>query len=113
MDAATLKFIKDRLPADHGFTDPDIEGEYEAASESKYEALALLWERLAASDKYGSVSVGSMSYSNPLMIERARYWRSQGADIEDGTAGNSSITFIPATGIPLLESASGFGEELG
>lgn len=107
-----LDFIKNRLPSDHGFIDSDITSELVANDNNKYYTLAALYERLAANDRYASESIGNHSYSNPLLMDRAAFWRNYTPINATGVTG-STITFVPATGLAFTNVPLSFGTELG
>ncbi len=105
-----LDFIKNRLPADHGFTEPDIAAEYAANDNNKFLTLGALFDRLAAGSNYKSESIGNYSYNDPLYQHKADYWRGQSND--PGTA-DDRITFVKATGLDFVTTSYSSGTELG
>lgn len=107
-----VQFIKHRLPADHGFTDNEIEEELAETYnlDNKFLALASLLERLASSDRYQSESIGNYSHSGPLLMERAAYWRGQA---NTPSTADDQIKFIKATGLDFMPTVLYFGTELG
>lgn len=97
-----ITWITNRLPEGHGFTSGYVQQVLndEAGADGVRElALADLLEELASQDRYNTVSIGGTSYSNPLLMERAKIWRSR-APLSEAEADNTpgSFQFVPIKG---------------
>lgn len=105
-----LDWIKNRLPANHGFTDPEITAELNDNGGIRTLALAALFERLSRNDRYLSESIGDYSYNTSLLLDKAAYWRNHS---DTSTPQPTQISFIPATGLDFMTTNTSLGTELG
>lgn len=114
MDKET--WIADRLPTGHGFSSDKITevlADPEGADGVKELALADLLEQLASQDRYKTVSIGNTSYSDPILMERARIWRGRAPIVATADAGLSTFSFIPIMGrTPAKYDEYGAGAEI-